>query len=670
MKLLNKTFPKNRNTECITNSADIQTGISHCPHCSAKPASEISLNGSPGTAREKSQTEEKKGNDLSVICAGTVFLILGVLTSLRFPLISFLFYIISYLVLGLEIITEALKSLRSGNFLDENFLMSIATVAAFSIREYPEAIGVMLFFRIGELFEHKALARSRKQILDTLDLRPETVLLLENGTTKEIPAQNAVPGDLVLVRPGDRIPLDGTVLHGKSRLDTSPVTGEPVPKSVKEGDHLLSGCLNLSGVLQLKIEKPLEESMVSKILDSVENAASSKPKIDRFLTRFARFYTPCVVGLALFTALIPSLITGDWRHWIYTAITFLVISCPCALVLSIPLTFFAGIGAGSRQGILFKSGSSLEALQKINTVIMDKTGTVTEGNFAVQECLPLSETVSRQELLKLAASCEQFSAHPIDGSILEAAAHENITPAPVESTREIAGKGIIVKQNGKEILCGNRKLMSESGVENLSSYENSPAGTEVLLAANRILIGAIRISDTLKPDAGTAVARLKKQGIHTVMLTGDDQSGAGSIASEIGIDTVYARLLPEEKLSHLVRIRSEKGAVMFVGDGLNDAPVLAGADVGAAMGSGADAAIDAADMVFITNAVTAIPESIRIAKTTGRIVTENIVLALCIKALVMILGLTGFASMWLAVLADTGVTVLCVLNAMRVLYKK
>lgn len=626
----------------------------------------------PAVSPKESDAQEKQESrkDILGMTAGAVLLLLGIVLRERFALASFLLLAASYLILGLEIIITALKNPFKGNVFDENFLMSVATIAAFCIKDYPEAAGVMLFYRIGEWFEHRAVLKSRSQIMEALDLRPETVLLLKDGQVQTIPAKDANPGDILLVRPGDRIPLDGIIFSGESRLDTSPVTGEPVPRSVREGERVISGCMNLSGVLQLLVEKRLEESMVSKILDSVENAAAGKPKIDRFITRFSRVYTPVVVLLALATAVIPSLVTGDWNYWIYTAITFLVISCPCALVLSVPLAFFSGIGAGSRQGILFKSGLSLEALKNVRAVIMDKTGTITEGNFVVQECIPLSDGVSEETLFHLAASCEQSSTHPIAGSILEAAAQKGISPVPANQIQEIAGHGVKAVIDGDEILCGNRKLMEQFAVTNLSAYQNPSSKTEVFLAKNQNLLGVLRISDTLKADAKEAIAALKAKGIHTVMLTGDSKDSAESVAGETGIDAVYAKLLPEDKLNHLKQIRSEKGAVMFVGDGINDAPVLAGADVGAAMGSGADAAIDAADVVFMTSSVKAVPESVSIARMTGRIAMQNVVFALFIKALVMVLGLAGFASMWMAVFADSGVAMLCVLNAIRILYRK
>jgi len=543
--------------------------------------------------------------------------------------------------------------------LDENFLMSIASLGAFFIGEAAEAVGVILFYRVGEYFEEKAVSRSRSQIMDAVDLRPE-VVLLENGST--IPAEDAKTGDVLIVRPGDRIPLDGVVIHGESRIDTSPITGEPVPVAVKAGDSVTSGCVNTSGQLTIQVTHILSESMVTRILNSVENAAASKPKIDRFITRFARVYTPIVVALAALVAIVPSVFTGNWNYWVYTALSFLVMSCPCALVLSVPLAFFSGIGAGSKQGILFKGGLSMEALSSIKAVVMDKTGTLTCGDFRVQSVTGGGET------LALAAACEQYSVHPIGVSILQAAKERGIRPEYPDQVEEIPGRGIRAVISGKTILCGNEKLMHSHGVA-LPALD-AGTGSRVIVAAEGLYKGDLLIADTLKPEARPAVSRLKKQGLFTAMLTGDNADTAAAIGAETGIDEICARLLPDEKLAALQRLRSRHGAVMYVGDGINDAPVLAGADVGAAMGSGADAAIEAADVVFMTSSVDAIGEAVDIARSTGKIARQNIVFALLVKAVVMILGLMGRASMWMAVFADSGVAMLCVLNSIRLLYRK
>ena len=569
--------------------------------------------------------------------------------------------VLAYIIVGREIVRKAMENLIRGKMLDENFLMAVASIGAFFIGSYTEAVGVMLFYRVGEFFEHRAVARSRSQIMEAVDLRPEVVQKLQGEEIAEIPAAEARVGDVLLVRPGDRIPLDGTVIKGTSRIDTAPITGEPVPVSVKAGDSVISGCVNTSGQLHIRVEKPLEESMVTRILDSVENAAASKPKIDRFLTRFARVYTPVVVTVAALVAIVPSIITGNWGYWVYTALTFLVMSCPCALVLSVPLAFFAGIGAGSKKGILFKGGQSMEAMAGIKTVILDKTGTLTRGDFQVQQ------VVGGQELLALCASCEQQSTHPIAVSIVQAAKQQNLPLKQPEALEELAGLGIRATVDGKEVLCGNGKLLKEQGVPFPATRD---FGTKVLLAVDGVYQGYLLISDTVKPGAESAVRQLRHSGIEPVMLTGDAQDSALAVAGMVGIREVYAGLLPQQKLERLQAIRREKGAAMFVGDGINDAPVLAGADVGAAMGTGADAAIEAADVVFMTSDVEAVPQALRIAKLTGQIAWQNVIFALGIKLLVMILGLMGYASMWLAVFADSGVAMLCVLNSIRMLYKK
>lgn len=567
----------------------------------------------------------------------------------------------AYGLLGWEVILDAVKNLKNGHMLDENFLMSIASLGAFFIGNAPEGVGVMLFYRVGEYFEHRAVERSRSQIMEAVDLRPDVVHLVDGETIRDIPAGDAKAGDTLLVRPGDRVPLDGVVLSGESRIDTAPITGEPVPVRVTPGSSVVSGCINGSGQLTIRAEKPLSESMVTRILDSVENAAASKPQIDRFITRFARIYTPVVVGLAAVIAIAPSLVTGNWSYWVYTALTFLVMSCPCALVLSVPLAFFAGIGAGSKKGILFKGGQSMEAMGKIKTVIVDKTGTVTQGNFRVQK------QEGRPDLLEICACCEQQSTHPIAESIVSAAAEQGLALRQPEALEEIAGLGIRARLDGKEILCGSARLLRENHV---SFPDTREPGTKVLLAVDGIYQGYLLIADTIKPGAEPAVRQLRDSGIETVMLTGDAEDAARAVAGTVGIREVHAGLLPHQKLERLQAIRSEKGAVMFVGDGINDAPVLAGADVGAAMGSGADAAIEAADVVFMTSDMEAIPQSLSIARATGKIAWENVIFALAIKLLVMILGLIGFANMWMAVFADSGVAMLCVLNSIRMLYKK
>lgn len=605
-------------------------------------------------------THEHGGNDGKKILFGAQLFAAGVILNLiGFDIGAKLAFVAAYIVLGREILVTAVKNLTKGHVLDENFLMGIATIGAFCIGEFAEAVGVMLFYRVGELFEEKAVARSRSQIMEAVDLRPEVVTLVSGET---IPAGKAKVGDILIVRPGDRIPLDGTVVSGESRIDTAPITGEPVPVGVKPGSAVTSGCVNTVGQLTIRVDKPLSESMVTRILDSVENAAASKPKIDRFITRFARIYTPIVVGLAAFVAIVPSIATGNWSYWVYTALSFLVMSCPCALVLSVPLAFFSGIGAGSKKGILFKGGVSVEAMGKVRAVVMDKTGTLTKGDFRVQE------VVGDENLLTIAASCEQHSSHPIAVSIVEAAKERGIALEEPEALEEIPGRGIRASLIGKTILCGNEKLMAEQGVQLPKSL--SGTGTVVLVAVDCEFAGYLLIADTLKDGAKAAVSKLKAKGISTAMLTGDSEETAKEIAARTGIDEIRARLLPEEKLAGLQEIREKKGAVMYVGDGINDAPVLAGADVGAAMGSGADAAIEAADVVFMTSDVGAIPEALDIASSTSRIAWQNVVFALIVKAIAMVLGLMGHASMWTAVFADSGVAMLCVLNSIRLLYRK
>lgn len=611
--------------------------------------------------REQEQQEKKREQkrERIEIVAGAGLFLAGILLKDKYELFSTILFVSSYLTLGWEILLTAGKNICKGRMLDENFLMSIATLGAFAIQEYAEAVGVMLFYRIGEMFEHIAVEKSRGQIMSAVDLRPEVVSREQNGVTEVIPAEQAQVGDLLIVRPGDRIPLDGTVIDGESRIDTSPVTGEPVPVKVEKGDSLVSGCVNTSGLLKMRVEKVLEDSMVTRILDSVEHAAASKPKIDKFITRFARVYTPFVVALALATAILPSLVNGNWSYWVYTALTFLVISCPCALVLSVPLAFFSGIGAGSKRGILFKGGVAIEALQGVKTVVMDKTGTITEGNFVVQKCV--ANEMEEEELLRLAAVCEKNSTHPIGTSILLAAEERKVSVPDPERITEISGKGIEAVLDGRQILCGNQKLMEQYQAD-LTNGPKGSYGTEVLVAVDGEFEGFLVISDTIKKDAVSAVQELKRQKIRTAMLTGDAKESAEAVAEQTGIDEVHARLLPEEKLGELTKIREQNGSVMFVGDGINDAPVLAGADVGAAMGSGADAAIEAADVVFMTSSMEAIPASLEIARSTNRIAKQNVLFALAIKVVVMVLGLAGFA--------DTGVAMLCVLNSIRILYKK
>ena len=638
----------------------------------------------PGTVIEEYSSEKKTsveadeggGDDdvkveLIKIAIGAFVFIGGVVCQKYLNVIPAVYielFVVSYIILGGEVVLKAVKNLFRGKVFDENFLMSVATIGAFATGEYPEAVGVMLFYEIGELFEDIAVGKSRKQIMEAVDMRPEVVRYIDGDNVIELDPEEIEIGDIIEVRPGDRIPLDGVVVKGDSRIDTSAVTGEPVPVGVKEGSEVVSGCVNMSGLIYVKVEKLLEESMVSRILEAVENAAASKPKIDRFISKFARIYTPIVVFAALATAVIPSLITGNWHYWVYTALTFLVISCPCALVLSVPLAFFAGIGAGSKKGILFKGGVSLESLAEVKAVVMDKTGTVTEGNFKVAQIVS-DGNYAEDRILAFAGAAESRSTHPIATSIMEEVKKRRLEIPEVKDIKEISGKGMEVTLDDGMLLCGNIELLTMKGIE-VPSKAKEIYGTEVLLAFNEKYIGYIVINDKIKSDSKQAISDIKRYGLWTAMLTGDAKKNAEMVAKEAGIDICYAKQLPQDKLNNLSKIREEKGAVMFVGDGINDAPVLAGADVGAAMGSGADAAIEAADVVFMNSRLSAIPESINIAKKTKAIAMQNVIGALVIKALVMVLGFAGIASMWMAVFADSGVAMICVLNSVRILFGK
>ncbi len=604
---------------------------------------------------------------IEIVLGGAVFIItewLGLIPE-AYHMYCLIF---AYILLGGRIVLTALKNIAKGNVFDENFLMTVATLGAFAIQAWEEAVGVMFFYRVGEFFEQRAVEKSRGQIMDAVDMRPEVVNLVVGEEVKTIPAEDAHVGDILLVRVGDRIPLDGVVIEGESLVDTSPVTGEPVPVKRTYGDEIVSGCVNTSGMLKIRVEKVLSESMVTRILDSVENAAASKPTIDRFITRFARIYTPFVVVAAVLTAVIPSLVTGEWNKWIYTALTFLVISCPCALVLSVPLAFFSGIGAGSKYGILFKGGVAMEALKNVAAVVMDKTGTVTKGNFVLQQ-VNAAAGADADEVLTLCAGAELVSTHPIAVSIVDAAKKKNLAVKRPERFDEIAGEGLAAYYGNRRILCGNAKLMQRYGIA-CNGYIPAESGSEVLVADGDTYLGQLLVNDTLKDDAKAAIGALKELGLVTAMLTGDAEKEAKAVAKAAGIDEVRAQLLPQDKLSELNMLRNKYGPVMFVGDGINDAPVLAGADTGAAMGSGADAAIEAADVVFMNSEVKAIPQAIAIARATGSIAWQNVIFALAVKIVIMAAGLMGYASMWAAVFADTGVSLLCVLNSVRILYKK
>lgn len=578
-------------------------------------------------------------------------------------------FVISYIILGGEVLLNAVKNIMHGEFFDETFLMSIATLGAFAIHEFPEAVGVMFFYRIGEYFMDLATDQSREQIMEAVDLRPQMVNLIssENNVT-EIPAEDAKVGDYLLIRPGDRIPLDGIVVKGDSQIDTSAITGESVPVTVHVGDSLDSGCINMTETVVLKVEKILSESMVSKILNSVENAVANKPKLDKFITRFSKVYTPIVVVIALITAVVPPLLFNHpWYPYIYTALTFLVISCPCAIVISIPLSFFSGIGAASREGILFKGGTSIESLSTVKVAALDKTGTVTEGSFKVRKVLTVPD-ISRNELLSLAASAESYSTHPIARSIVTATDLDENPLDQVDSIQEISGSGIIASIKGDKVYVGNHLLLETSGIDIPSKFSTlETAGPEIFIAKNNKFLGRIVVSDELKEDAKEGIRELKDLGITPVMLTGDNKEASQFMADKAGISEVYAQLKPTDKFEIMKTLRAKFGPVLYVGDGINDAPVLAGSDVGAAMGSGSDSAIEAADLVFLNSSVEAIPKSVKIARKVLRTAKENITFAILVKVLVLVMGLLGYANMWFAVFADTGVTIICVLYSIRLL---
>lgn len=624
--------------------------------------------------------ENNQDNDsvtIAVIVVGLLFMIYDALTSFVPSIglpesIETPIYYVAYVLLAFPVLRTAARNILKGEIFDENFLMSIATLGAIAIDALPEAVGVILFYRIGEFFEEKATDRSRTEIMNAVDMRPQEVRVIDTcggGEIVVMSPEKVEVGWTIEVRPGDLIPLDGTILEGETRVNTAPVTGEPIPVRAEPGTQLMSGCINETGRITMRVDKVLEESMVTKILDAVENAAASKPKIDKFITRFARVYTPIVVALALAVAIIPSLITGEWHRWIYTALTFLVISCPCALVLSVPLAFFSGIGNASKHGILLKGGRVIEALANVKAVALDKTGTITSGEFKVHNVETVGSHVSSGQLLSMAAAIEAVSTHPIATSIVSEAKDQGLTVELSDFVQELAGEGMVGMADGQQVLVGNRRLMERYDVQ---GYPTEPAeyGTEVLVAEGNTYLGRIIIADEARPDSAEAIADLNRQDIKTVMLTGDAEASANYIAKETGVSAVRAQLLPQDKLSVVQDIRSEYGPTMFVGDGINDAPVLAGADVGGAMGSGADAAIEAADVVFMRPSLTAIAHILDLSKSTLRVAWQNVVFAIAVKILIMLLGILGYASMWWAVFGDTGVSILCILNSVRILSRK
>ena len=578
-------------------------------------------------------------------------------------------YIAAYVILGYDVVVSAVRNIVKGHVFDENFLMSLSSIGAFFIGEYPEAVAVMLFYQVGEFFQDLAVQRSRKSISDLMDIRPETASVKRNREWLTVSPENVAVGEWILVKPGEKIPLDGVVLMGDSMVDTRALTGESVPKSVHPLDEVLSGCINESGLLTIQVTKSYSESTVAKIIDLVENASSRKAPTENFITAFARYYTPAVVILAAMLAVIPPILTGGmWAEWIRRAFVFLVVSCPCALVLSVPLTFFGGIGAASRHGVLVKGSNYLEALNKVSTVVFDKTGTLTKGVFKVTEIIP-GENVSPEQVLQYAAWAEHFSTHPIASSIL--AAYGKSEPVSLSEYREIPGYGLEVETAGRKILAGNAKLMEK---ENIPYIACEKVGTKVYVAVDGIYQGCILIADELKADSKNAIAALKGAGVEkTVMLTGDNKNIGDAVAAELGLDESYAQLLPNEKVEVLEKLDSRKrpgSKLAFVGDGINDAPVLARADIGIAMGGlGSDAAIEAADVVLMTDEPGKLVEAIGIARETRKIVVQNIVFALGIKGIFLVLGALGMVGMWIAVFGDVGVALLAVLNAMRILKK-
>ena len=579
-------------------------------------------------------------------------------------------YFISYLIVGFEILKKAFRNITRGNVFDENFLMSVATIGAFAIGEFPEAVTVMLFYQIGELFQSYAVDKSRKSISSLMDLKSDFANVFRNNNIEKVDPDEVKIGEMIVVKPGEKIPLDGIVKEGASLVDTKALTGETIPKKVNVGEEILSGCINLDGVLKIEITKEYEESTVSKILELVENASSKKSKSERFITKFAKYYTPIVVIIAIILAFIPPLIIKDttFSEWIYRALSFLVVSCPCALVISIPLSFFGGIGSASKHGILIKGSNYLEAISNLETIVFDKTGTLTEGVFNVQKINSIE--ISEEELLEIAAYAEWYSNHPIAKSI-KSAYNKDVEEVKIEDVKEISGKGIRAIIDGKTVLVGNEKLMIENDIE----YEkNKDLGTVLYIAIDGTFSGTIVISDRIKDDSIKCIKLIKESGIkNTIMLTGDKKEIAERMCDELGIDIVHSELLPDgkvEKMESVLKQKSQNKKIAFVGDGINDAPVLALADVGIAMGGlGSDSAIEAADIVIMTDEPSKISTAIKISKKTMRIVKENIVFAIFVKILVLILSALGLATMWGAVFADVGVSIIAILNSLRMLNK-
>ena len=605
---------------------------------------------------------------LSAIIVGAIVMAVAELTNWVPEQYMTPLLIVTFVVLGWRIVWAAVKNGMKGKFFDENFLMSIATIGALIIGEYAEAVGVMLFFQVGIYFEERATERSRNAVMDAVDLRPEEVRLIAcDGSVQVVNPEDVQVGSHIEIRPGDRIPLDGRVVEGTTRIDTAAVTGEPVPVSATVGTEVMSGCINVDGRIVLEVTHELKDSMVMRILDAVENAAASKPKIDRFITRFSRVYTPIVVALAIIVAVVPPLFTGEWQYWIYTALTFLVVSCPCALVLSVPLAFFSGIGAGSKQGILFKGGKAIEAMSRVKAIAFDKTGTITTGTFNVQT-VEVAGTYTDNEVLQYAAALEAGSTHPIAMSIVEEVQRRGVEFNSSNDVKEISGHGMVGTVNGHTVLVGNGRLLAKENVT--MPAVGDVYGSEVFVAIDGQYVGRIVIADAVKADSKEAIRHMNSKGYQTVMLTGDVAASANHIAQEVGIQEVRAELLPQDKLEVVQSLRNEHGSVMFVGDGINDAPVLTGADVGGAMGSGADSAIEAADVVYMNSNLDSVWRSLSIADRTLSIAWQNIFFAIAVKIIVMVAGVFGFANMWVAIFADTGVSILCILNSIRIFYSK
>lgn len=605
------------------------------------------------------------------IIIGAAVLATAVLLSLNNEWLQIALFIISYIIVGGDVVKRAVKNIFKGQVFDENFLMSIATIGAFFIGEYPEGVAVMLFYQVGELFQSYAVGKSRKSIASLMDIRPDYANVKKGDELVKVDPDEVQIGDIIVIKAGEKIPLDGKVIEGSSMIDTSALTGESVPREVEVGSDILSGCININGVITAEVTKEFGESTVSKILDLVENASSKKSNSEQFITKFARYYTPVVVIIAVFLAIIPPLVIdgATFSDWIYRALAFLVVSCPCALVISIPLSFFGGIGGASKKGVLVKGSNYLETLAETEIVVFDKTGTLTKGVFNVQEIHP--EGVSKEELLELTAHAESYSNHPISLSLKRAYSKE-IDNGRISDVEEISGHGVIATVDGKKVMAGNIKLMK---MMDIPYFKGELIGTIVHVAVNNKYIGYIVIADEVKEDSAQAIKELKAANIkQTVMLTGDNKSIGSKVAKELGLDKVYAELLPAdkvEKLEELFSQKSKKGKLAFVGDGINDAPVLARADIGIAMGGlGSDAAIEAADVVIMTDEPSKIATTMKISKKTLKIAHQNIVFAIGIKIIVLILSAFGITTMWAAIFADVGVTIIAVLNAFRALNVK